>query len=346
MKDMFKFLYAPDEGASASAGKAPAIQKTRADDAVMHRAFEANGGVTPERSTDSDPEDRADSGILDRLRGLIGIGRQPDNALRDAIEEYIEESANGSATAAVTTHEKALITNAIKLRDMTVVDVMIPRASIVAIPAATSEADLLALLSEKQYSRLPVFRETLDDVFGAIHIKDILACLARGTDVRIEDLVRDVPIVSPAMPVLDLILMMKEMRKHMVFVVDEYGGIDGLVTIGDVIEAIIGEVEDEHATDDETPQMVRNAADGTIIADGRTDIEQFEKTCGKFLSSEEREDIDTLGGLVFALAGRVPGRGEILTHPSGIVLEILDADPRRVNKVLIRNIPASKETGN
>src|SRR3982751_3858785 len=131
MKDMFKFLYSPDEGASASASKAPAVQKTRADDAVMHRAFEANGGVTPDRVPHSDAEAPADSGILDRLRGLIGIGKQPDNALRNAIEEYIEESANGSATAAVTNHEKALITNAIKLRDMTVVDVMIPRASIV-----------------------------------------------------------------------------------------------------------------------------------------------------------------------------------------------------------------------
>src|SRR3569833_3958063 len=108
---MFKFLNSPDEGASASAGKAPAVQKAPADDAVMHRAFEANGGVTPDRNADGD-EDHADSGILDRLRGLIGMGKQPDNALRNAIEEFIEESTSGSTTAAVTTHEKALLTNA------------------------------------------------------------------------------------------------------------------------------------------------------------------------------------------------------------------------------------------
>jgi magnesium and cobalt transporter len=330
MKDMFKFQYAPDEGASASAGKAPAALKA-SENAAAHGSTEDSNG---QPFAGSEDEDR-DTGILDKIRGLIGKARQPDNTLHNAIKEYIEESANGDAAAPVTTHEKTLIKNAINLRDMTVVDVMIPRASIIAIPVATSQADLLALLSEKQYSRLPVFRETLDDVFGAIHIKDILACLARGIAVKIEDLVRDVPIVSPAMPVVDLILMMKEMRKHMVFVVDEYGGIDGLVTIGDVIEAIIGEVEDEHATSDESPQLVKYP-DGTIVADGRIDIEEFEKSCGDFLTDDEREDIDTLGGLIFALAGRVPGRGEILTHPSGVVLEVLDADPRRVNRVLVR----------
>jgi magnesium and cobalt transporter len=330
MRDMFKSLYSPDEGASASAGKAPDAQKAHV--AVPPRQFRTNG----DHSADgADGQNFDDKGLIGKLRGLIGINRQPDHTLRTAIEEYIEESANGSQPSAVTSHEKTLIANAIKLRDMTVVDVMIPRASIVAIPASTSEADLLALLSEKQYSRLPVYRETLDDVFGAIHIKDILACLARREHVRVDDLVRDVPIVSPAMPVVDLILMMKEMRKHMVFVVDEYGGIDGLVTIGDVIEAIIGEVEDEHANDEESPQLTQTP-DGTIIADGRLDIEEFEKISGPFLSEKEREDIDTVGGLVFALAGRVPGRGEILTHQSGIVLEVLDADPRRVNRVLIR----------
>jgi len=139
------------------------------------------------------------------------------------------------------------------------------------------------------------------------------------------------------MPVLDLLLMMKQMRRHMALVVDEFGGIDGHVTINDVIESIVGEIEDEYDRDDE-PTLIQNR-DGSIMIDARYDIEEFEEKFGRLLTDEEREDNDTLGGLVFEIAGRVPARGEILTHPSGMVFEIVDADPRRVNRLLIKNIP-------
>ncbi|HEY8190526.1 MAG TPA: transporter associated domain-containing protein, partial [Micavibrio sp.] len=194
-----------------------------------------------------------------------------------------------------------------------------------------------SLLSEKQYSRLPVYRDSLDDVIGSIHIKDILAALARNEKIEIENLIRDVPIVSPAMHVLDLLLEMKQTRRHMALVVDEFGGIDGLVTVGDIIGAIVGEIEDEHEVDDQ-PQMTM-APDGTVIADGRVDVEELEEKFGAFLSDAERQDIDTLGGLVFAIAGRVPTRGEVLSHDSGLVFEVLDADPRRVSRLRIKNIP-------
>jgi CBS domain containing-hemolysin-like protein len=267
-----------------------------------------------------------------------------DDTLREALEEFIEETGNAAPgdTTSIAGHERALMSNVLKLRGMTVVDVMIPRADVVAIEIGTSQAELLLLLAERQYSRIPVYRETLDDILGTIHIKDIMACLAQGRPVDIEDLVREAPIVSPAMPVLDLILMMKHMKKHMALVVDEYGGIDGLVTIGDVIEAIIGEVEDEHVTTEE-PRMRLNR-DGSLLADGRFSIEEFENRFGRILTEDEREDIDTLGGLVFELAGRVPARGEVITHISGMELEVVDADPRRVNKVLIRNIPTAAES--
>jgi magnesium and cobalt transporter len=336
MKDMLKSqAESTIQGASAATGKAPEARKGPGETSEKDKS--SRNGLHTEPDTELDAEDREDYGIFDKIRGLIvKPTRAPEQALHSAIEQYIEGSADGTEAEPVTKQEKALITNAIKLREMTVVDVMIPRASIVAIRSDISQEDLLLMLAEKQYSRLPVYRETLDDVFGAIHIKDILATLARGNRISIEDLVRDVPIVSPAMPVVDLIIMMKEMRKHMAFVVDEFGGIDGLVTIGDVIEAIIGEVEDEHAPDDADPE-IKIYDDGTIIVDARVDIEEFEKKCGKFLTDEEREDIDTLGGLIFALAGRIPGRGEIITHPnSGRVLEVLDADPRRVNRVMVR----------
>lgn len=257
--------------------------------------------------------------------------------LREALEEYIEELHDNGESAHIAQHEQTLISNVLHLRDLTVVDVMIPRADIEAIDINTSQEDLMALLAEKQYSRLPVYKDSMDNIVGTIHIKDILSHLAISKDFRIKDLMRDVPIVSPAMPVLDLMLQMRQSRKHMALVVDEYGGIDGLVTIGDVLETIVGEIDDEFDSE-EQPELIEKA-DGTILADGRVDIEEFEERYGELLTEEERNDIDTLGGLVFSVAGRVPARGEVLKHDSGLVFEVLDADPRRINRLRIKNIP-------
>lgn len=263
------------------------------------------------------------------------LGNKTDHDLHSALREFVAEAEN--TDSGVAADERVLISNILALRDMRAVDVMIPRADIIAIDSSISTQELFSLLAEKQYSRFPVYRESLDDVIGTIHIKDILACMARSQTVDIESLIRDIPIISPSMHVLDLLLEMKQTRRHMALVVDEYGGIDGLVTIGDIIAAIVGEIEDEHEANDE-PQLSL-AADGSILADGRADIETFETRFGKFLSDEEREDIDTLGGLVFSIAGRVPSRGEVLSHESGLVFEVLEADPRRVSRLRIRNIP-------
>ncbi|MCB1556664.1 MAG: HlyC/CorC family transporter [Alphaproteobacteria bacterium] len=281
------------------------------------------------------PEPREQNGLPHWLRGLLRS--KDDSSLREAIEEYIEETKHDPA-GTVGAHERTLIANVLKLRDMAVMDVMIPRAHIVAIPFETSQEDLLALLIEKQFSRFPVYKETLDEIVGTIHIKDVLATLAAGKPLNVRQLMREVQIVSPSMPVIDLMLMMKQQRRHMVLVIDEYGGIDGLVTTGDIVEAIVGEIEDEYDSGDQ-PQIVENP-DGSLTADARVDIDLFEEKYGKILNDDEREDIDTLGGLIFALAGRIPARGEILTHEAtGMVFEVLDADPRRVNRVLIRNVP-------
>lgn len=263
-------------------------------------------------------------------------GRTDNNSLRDALEEYVEDS-NGETDTPAASHEKILISNILKLRDLSAVDVMIPRADITAVALDAAQDDLLALLVEKQYSRLPVYKDTLDNIVGTIHIKDILAALAAHKTISIKELMRNVPIISPAMPVLDLLLMMKQQKRHMVMVVDEHGGIDGLVTIGDLIESIVGEIDDEYDHDD-TPNLIKNK-DGSVTADARLYIEDFEAEFGPVLSEDEREDIDTLGGLVFSIAGRVPARGEIITHKNGMVMEIIDADPRRVHRLLIRNIP-------
>jgi magnesium and cobalt transporter len=263
-----------------------------------------------------------------------------NTSLRDAIEEYIDDTSSAEQNGEITIgdHERSLLTNILKLRDMTVVDVMIPRADIAAISKEISQSDLLMMLAERQFSRIPVYGESLDDILGTIHIKDILQTMAQGKPIVIEDLLREVPIVSPAMHVLDLLLMMKQMRKHLVLVVDEYGGIDGLATVGDIIEAIVGDIEDEYNDDDSDPRM-QEMNDFSVMADARIDLDTFQERFGKILTEDELEENDTIGGLIFSLAGRVPVRGEILNHPSGMIFEVLDADTRRLNRVRIRNIP-------
>ncbi len=266
-----------------------------------------------------------------------GVKSRNESSLREALEEYIEELEQ-KPSGSIAEHEKTLISNVLKLRGMTAIDVMVPRADIIAIDLETPQEELMKLLAEQQVSRIPVYRESMDDVIGTIHIKDILTQMATGRSVKIRELVREVPIVSPAMPLLDLLLHMRQSRKHMALVVDEYGGIDGLVTIGDLIEAIVGELDDEF--ENEQPPEISVQTDGSLEADARFDVSDFEQQYGEFLSWDEREDVDTLGGLVFSIAGRVPARGEVLRHTaSGMVFEVLDADPRRVKRIRIRNLP-------
>lgn len=284
-------------------------------------------------SSSSSSQDGVSPGFFNKIKEFV-LGKQ-DQSFREAIEDYIgsseiEESDHHSL------QEKMLLLNILHLRDIKVMDVMVPRADIVAVQENISQSELLTLLSQKQYSRIPVYRENLDDVLGTIHIKDILAVLAQDKKISIAELVSDVPIISPSMPVLDLILVMRHQRRHMAFVVDEYGGIDGLVTIGDIIEAIVGDIEDEHETSEE-PKLKENK-DGSVMVDARYDIEEFENRYGDIFTTEDREESDTLGGLVCAVAGRVPARGELVNHESGLVFEILEADPRRVGTLRIRNI--------
>ncbi len=292
----------------------------------------------PSHSSNGNGHDK--TSFLSRLKFLFtGKQEKTDESLREAIEEYIVEPDRFNADS-VSTHERILFSNILKLRDISVVDVMIPRADIVALDVDTSKNDLLKLLSEQQFSRFPVYTETLDDVLGTIHIKDIVAALAQGQEIKLKDLIIEIPIVSPSMSILDLVLKMRHSRRHMALVVDEYGGIDGLVTIGDVIESIIGEIDDEHDNQVD-PQMIE-APDGSVIADARVDLEEFEGRYGAMLKEEEREESDTLGGLVFDLAGRIPVRGEVITHASGMVFEVMEADPRRINSLKISQIPESR----
>ncbi len=268
--------------------------------------------------------------------------RQP-GALRDTIEEIIgegDEQAGGEIGAS----ERMMLANILKLRDLTAYDVMVPRADIVAVEAETGLDALIELFNQAGHSRLPVYRENLDDPIGFVHIKDVLAYAKGGRRFRLSNIVRPLQIVAPSMLVLDLLLEMRLTRSHMALVVDEYGGIDGLITIEDLVEQIVGEIEDEHDVS-EGPKLVPRP-DGSLLADARTPIEDFEEAICPLLSEEEREeDIDTLGGLVVYLTGHVPTRGELVEHAhSGISFEVVQADPRRVKRLRLRNLPAGAET--
>ncbi len=282
-----------------------------------------------------------DTSLLNGLRGwLRGLmkGRGGDS-VRETLEELIEEREDEETP--LDDHERLLLGNILRLRDLTAYDVMVPRADIVAVEAKTSLHDLVECLTERGHSRLPVYRATLDDAIGMVHIKDVLALVGSGKPFSLPKILRRTLFVSPSIRVTDLLVEMRLKRTHMALVVDEYGGIDGLVTIEDLVEQIVGEIEDEFERDD-LPDMV-DLPEGGLEADGRTDIEDFEARMGQVLTDEEREDIDTLGGLVFYLAGRVPARGELIAHePSGLEFQVLDADPRRIKRlrVIPRRDPA------
>lgn len=285
----------------------------------------------------------AQNSLIDKVVRSLFRNRYDNQTLQQAIEDLIDdhEEGNDSADLKTSAHERLLISNILALREERVEDVMIPRVDIIAIDVEASQEDLFKLLSEHQYSRIPVYQNQLDDIIGTIHIKDILGQMAKGDKVVIKDLIREIPIVSPAMGVSDLILFMKEKRKHMVLVVDEYGGIDGLVTLNDIIEAIVGEIDDEYDTDHHNLLIERQ--DGTVLAEGRVDLDDFEDKFGEIFSEEEHEDADTLAGLVFMTAGRVPARGEIIQHPSGLEFEILDASPRHINRIKISHLDQVRE---
>jgi magnesium and cobalt transporter len=276
------------------------------------------------------------------VRRLFGM--RNGSGLRESLEELIQQEDVGETPA--TSDELMLLRNILKLHGLTVYDVMVPRADIIAVDAETSLEDLVGMITEEAHSRMPVYRGTLDEVVGMVHIKDVLAAWARDRDgaanVKTEALVRKLLFVAPSMPILELLLQMRVSRIHMALVVDEFGGVDGLATIEDLVEEIIGEIEDEH-DEDEAPVMTPRP-DGALDADARVELSEFEAWSGPVLTPEEREeDIDTLGGFVAFLAGRVPVRGEVIRHSSGVEFEIRDADPRRIRRMRISNLPAKAE---
>jgi magnesium and cobalt transporter len=278
------------------------------------------------------------SSLFGRIRTLLGQ-RNNEHSLRESIAELVQEAADARAEPGtppeLDRQETALIANVLRLRGITADDVMVPRADIVAMAADVTLEQALAQIRREEHSRLPVFRDQLDDIIGMIHIKDLFAYIGRADQFDITALLRKPLMIAPQVPVLDLLLQMRQARMHMALVVDEYGGIDGLVTIEDLVETIVGDIADEH--DDEAGPMVVERPDGSLDIDAHLTVEAFEARYGPILTDDERDaDIDTMGGLVFTLAGHAPTRGEVISHPSGAEFRVLEADPRRIRRIRLR----------
>ncbi|MEV8465405.1 hemolysin family protein [Fluviibacterium sp. DFM31] len=251
---------------------------------------------------------------------------------------------NGHAIDAGGPKERPGLSN---LRRMQISDVAVPKAEITAVPMECPLNDLVDLFRDSGYSRLPVYDGTLDSPIGMVHLKDVALkhgfdCDNSGFDLR--DLVRPLIYAPPSMPIGVLLQKMQTQRTHMALVIDEYGGTDGLVTLEDLIEQVIGEIEDEH--DEEEVQPWTEEAPGTFVALARAPLDEFSAAIGVDLHMPDvDEDIDTLGGVVFLLMGRVPARGEVLKHPAGVEIEVVDADPRRIKRLRIRTPNSKPDAG-
>jgi len=315
---------------------------------------------SPSAKSDSDSvpaqpgaEPSLSGGMFDRL--LIWLRLKHTPSIREDIEDALAEADLG---AEFSQRERDMLKNVLALRSNRVEDVMVPRADIVGVNADTSLGELLRLFRTAGHSRLPVYNETLDDPRGMVHIRDFLDYLAaraeggmrrRKTGTELPDLrkidlnmplsaakiLRPVLFVPPSMLALDLLVKMQTSRTHMALVIDEYGGTDGLISIEDLVEIVVGEIEDEHDLAEDS--MIVPLGDGTFIVDARADLAEVSAATGVDLSGDDDAgEIETIGGFVGMLAGRVPVRGEIISGPDPVEFEILDADPRRLKRIRIQ----------
>jgi CBS domain containing-hemolysin-like protein len=303
-------------------------------------------------------------GLFDRLRALFGLNGA---SVREDIEDALEDS---STQADFTPQERLLLKNVLSLHEVRVQDVMVPRADIISVSIDATLSDILSVFRTAGHSRLPVYGETLDDPRGMIHIRDFVDYVARaaesgrgrtrtpvsqearaaqtdlvklaglsGLDLTLPlakaDILRPVLFVPPSMPALDLLVKMQASRTHMALVIDEYGGTDGIASIEDIVEMIVGDIEDEHDLD-ESPK-IEGSPDGSFIVDARANLQDVSEAMGEgIIADVDLEEVDTIGGLVSAVAGRVPVRGEIVRLDETFEVEILDADPRRVKRLRLR----------
>lgn len=324
---------------------------------------QAENGADPDsgQREDGSPSD----GWLDRLKAAVGL--RGSSTVREEIAGALASEDTG-----LSPDERLMLANTLRLRDVKVEDVLVPRADIQAIEIGASLADLLSAFQNSGLSRMPVYRESLDDPVGLVHIKDLTRYIALTAAVsaaaatdddseagnggekavpvfdlgRVDltkllsdvDLVRNILFVPPSMPVTALLASMQASRIQLALVIDEYGGTDGLVSLEDIVEMVVGDIEDEHDTE-ARPMIVPHGEQG-FLADARADLDEVAAAIGADLAPvEEAEDVDTIGGLIFTLLGRIPVRGELVAGPGDFEFEILDADARRIKRLRIYRRP-------
>jgi CBS domain containing-hemolysin-like protein len=302
---------------------------------------------------------------IDRLRAAVGL--KGSGSIR---EELANALATEDVAAGFSPEERAMLSNILRLRDVRVDDIMVPRADIEAVNIDIHLGDLFSSFLASGHSRMPVFRDSLDDPVGLVHIKDLMGYVTQGAAVppagenaegvperprefdlsRLDltkplaetSLVRDILFVPPSMPVAVLLANMQASRMQLALVIDEYGGTDGLVSLEDAVEMIVGDIEDE--SDEDTGPMIVPDGKGGFLADARADLDELAAAIGEDLAGgASGEDVDTVGGLVFGLIGRIPVRGELISAPNGYEIQILDADPRRVKRLRIYRRPAQEQ---
>lgn len=306
----------------------------------------------------SDDEASKPEGLFERLKAFVGIRT---GSLRSDLAEVLAED---TMKAEFSPAERAMLQNILTLEKQRIGDLMVPRADIVAVQQSIELGHLLRTFESAAHSRLVVYNDTLDDPTGMVHIRDLVAYLTNRAKVDPEakpkrrkalpanldlkaidlsesltnaKLIRPILFVPESMPAIDLLVKMQATRIHLALVVDEYGGTDGVVSMEDIVEQVVGDIEDEH---DDEAAMISAQADGSFVADARASLDEAAEKIGPaFAAGEESEDVDTLGGLLVTLAGRVPGRGEIIAGPGEFEIEVLDADPRRVKRLRVGKRP-------
>ena len=294
-------------------------------------------GDTDDGSSDAalraqDPDNRRHRGFLGRIFGAF---RASDN---DEVQQIRHaRAANGVAAA-------PFLPGMVNLRRMRLEDVAVPKAEIISVPANIKKDDLVTIFRDSGLTRLPVYTRTLDTPIGMIHLKDLAlkhGFNGKGPRFNLRKMVRPLLFAPPSMPIGVLLQKMQTERTHMALVIDEYGGVDGLVTIEDLIEQVIGEIEDEHDIDEGEPWVKEKP--GCYLAQAKTPLDEFEAEVGMpLVGPDDDEEINTLGGLVVVLTGRVPVRGEMVRHPAGLEFEVVDADPRRIKRLRIRVLHLQK----
>jgi CBS domain containing-hemolysin-like protein len=286
--------------------------------------------------TERFPDIRKERTLLKRLGKILSLFSSNGNgSLKHEMAELLEE--HDPEGTQVSTEERLILNNVLALKDLRVEDVMIPRGDIVAVEASITLEGLKKVLLKERHTRLPVYRETLDQVIGFMHIKDLVPLIGSRRKFDITQLVRPIFVVPPSMKARDLLMRMRAKRSHIVVVVDEYGAVYGLVTLEDVMEEIVGNIDDEY--DIEETQMCKDVSEGIYDVNARMEVRDLESKLATSLRlPDDEEDYDTVGGLVFLMLDRVPAKGEKIEHPAGFTFEVTDADARRIKRVLVSKV--------